>query len=584
MADESERTTYLTTITSGPSAACQNVFDTTALALADMEQANICYGRNYVRLDLTPGDFASAMARITGAATPTPIQPTAMHIGSVTPSNRLERARTRTSAELLRTPGFIALDARDQPRPTYRPAGDPEPTPDDEERPPPDRRLPVLKATTLGIRVVVGWVPLPPEGADAEPPPAVPAALYVVQRYRLASYARGFGLGDHLYSFTLFPEEEVEIEIKTWKSREQVDKTGSSIFDSQSEAAESTFEDTVQQENSNSLKRDKSFEAHVETSAEASWGFGSASVSAGATTASAEAAEEFAKNVSSATQKVANKANRERKVEVTQSSEVKTTEGEETRTRRKVRNINKCNTLNFNYFQLVRKYETRLELYDIKIRYSSGIPYFDEEANTWHYEAEEVALAQIDGLLPRVLTAPAIPRVKDAIFAMIGPGTNDDPGLDVLTAASTVNRMRLDVVPLAMMLAWEAAARAAANGGEPPPPRPSAKLPRVMSRDERVIATNAIYADAMLGKCPACDDFIRDSRVLEIEARQIENRERGLNVERARIRNSILENDPVPKRIVRFEGLPPESTVHVHLRDGEESPRTVVEVKPSGNT
>lgn len=579
MADESERTTPLTTITRAPSTACRNSFDTTALALTDMEQPNIAYGRNYVRLDLAVGDFTPLMAR--RAPAPAPVAATAaVRIGTPSASSNLEQVRKRSAAELLRGGGMLARDARDQSRPLMRQAeqgddgGDPGSEP---------AVVPVRRPLSLGLLDVVGWVKVPKDGAEAAPPPEVPPGLYLVQRYRLATYARGFGLGDHLYSFTLFPDEEVEIEIKTWKSREQVDKTGSSIFDGQSDSAEATFEDAVQQENSQTNKKDSSFEAHVEASGEASWGFGSASVSAGAKTATAESAEQFAKNVSSATQKVANKTNRERKVEVTQSSEVKTTEGEETRTKRKVRNINKCNTLNFNYFQLVRKYETRLELYDVKVRYSSGHPYFDEADHTWRYEAEEVPLAQVGGLLAHVLTPQAQATVRAALLAMLGPGRVDDPGLDVLTASSTADHLRLDTVPLAVQLAWEDAARAAANRGEPPPPKPTAKLPRVMSRDERVIATNAMYADAMLGKCPAGDDFILDSRVLEIEARQLENRERALGVERSRIQNAALAQDPVPRRVVALEGLPANAVVHLHVRDDDENKRTVVESKPPGN-
>ncbi len=579
MADESERTTTLTTITKAPSTACKNVFDTTTLALTDMEQANIAYGRNYIRLELGPDDFNTSIARVLPGAPPTSIERSAtVHIGPAAPTARLARARVQPTAELLRSGTIVPRDGRDQPRPLFRL---------DDDTPDPNRDhdrlkdlVPIVKPTTLGLPTVVGWVPVPPDGVESQPPPVVAPALYVVQRYRLATYARGFGLGDHLYSFTLFPDEEVEIEIKTWKSQEQVDKTGSSIFDGQSETAEATFEDAVQQENSQSSKKDEAFEAHVEASAEASWGWGNASVQAGAKTSTAESAEQFAKNVSSATQKVANKANRERKVEVTQSSEVKTTEGEETRTKRKVRNINKCNTLNFNYFQLVRKYETRLELYDIKLRFASGQPFLDEAASTWHYEAEEVPLAQADGLLTRILKAPVVATVKAKLFAMLGEGEPDDEGLDILTGQSTPNRMRLDTVPLATQLAWEDAAREAANSGQSPPPRPTAKLPRVMSRDERVISTNAIYADAMRGKCPACDDFIEDSRTLEIEARQLENRERELGLERVKLQNAILQNDPVPRRVIQFEGLPDGATVHVHLRDSDESARTSIESKP----
>ncbi len=568
MADESERSTTLATITKDASTACRNVFDTTTLALTDMEQANIAYGRNYIRLELASDDFITIIAREVPSGTTGVLERTAtVHLGPTTPSTRLARARVQRTAELLRGGAVIPRDSRDQPRPIYRRADDdvPDPAPDNARRPDLGDLIPVVKPTSLGLPTVVGWVETPPDGVESQPPPVVPPALYLVQRYRLATYARGFGLGDHLYSFTLFPDEEVEIEIKTWKSQEQIDKTGSSIFDGQSESAEATFEDAVQHETSNTSKRDEAFEAHVEASGEASWGFGSASMQAGAKTSTAESAEQFAKDVSSATQKVANKANRERKVEVTQSSEVKTTEGEETRTKRKIRNVNKCNTLNFNYFQLVRKYETRLELYDIKVRYASGQPFFDEATTAWHYEAEEVPLAQAPGLLERVLKAPALNRVKAGLFAMLGPGDADDPGLDILTQVSTADRMRLDIVSLRDQLAWEDAARAAVNNGQPPPVRPTAKLPMVMSRDERVIATNAIYADAMLGKCPACDDFIQDSRILEVEAQQLKNRKLEIETERARLEMLQFQADPVPRRVVRFEGIPDNATLHVRV-------------------
>jgi hypothetical protein len=564
MADESERSTPLATITRTATPTCRNVFDTTTLALTDMEQANIAYGRNYIRLELDTEDFVTLIARERSETATRPVE--RAHIGGATPTARLARARVQRTSELLRTGAVVPRDPRDQPRPLARLEDDaPDPRSDNPRLRHIDDLVAVVKPTSLGLPTIVGWVVTPPEGVESQPPPVVPPALYLVQRYRLATYVRGFGLGDHLYSFTLFPDEEVEIEIKTWKSQEQVDKTGSSIFDGQSESAEATFEDAVQHETSQTSKRDESFEAHVEASGEASWGFGSASMQAGAKTATAESAEQFAKDVSSATQKVANKANRERKVEVTQSSEVKTTEGEETRTKRKIRNLNKCNTLNFNYFQLVRKYETRLELYDVKLRFSSGKPFFDEPSAAWHYEAEEVPFAQAPVLLKRVLKQTAAETAANGLFNMLGMGSTDDPGLDILTDGSVPDRMRLDVVPLKVQLAWEEAARTAANSSLPIPPRPIAKLPMVMSRDERVIATNAIYADAMLGKCAACDDFIQDSRVLEVEAQQLKNRKLEIEAERARLELAHFQTEPTPKRIIRFEGVPDSATLHIKL-------------------
>ena len=84
-------------------------------------------------------------------------------------------------------------------------------------------------------------------------------------------------------------------------------------------------------------------------------------------------------------------------------------------------------------------------------------------------------------------------------------------------------------------------------------------------------------------KCPACDDFIQDSRVLEIESRQLENRERALGVERVRLENRAFENDPISRRIIQLEGLPEGATVHLHVRDVDESTKTSIGTKPSGN-
>ena len=579
MSDESERVIALSTLTSAPAAACRSSFDTSALALSDMEQANIAYGRFYVRLELAADAFlARESAGEPPAALPPPSQPlakrrTSRDLMAAMPGEQALGLDTLTAIPMdppggavNRAATFVPRDPNDVPLDVLLPV---KPAPPGERPAAQDsvQYVPDYRASTLGFPTLIGWQVAPPPDVPPEPPPVVAPALYLVQRHRLVTYARGFGLGPHVYSFTLLPDEQVEIEIKTWKSQEQIDKTGSSIFDGQSQSAESEFEQAVQRETSQSHKRDKESEAHVQASGEVSWGFGSASVEAGASRKTTDSTEQFAKDMSSATQKVANKANRERRVEMTQSSEVKTTEGEETRTKRVVKNINKCNTLNFHYFQLVRKYESRLELHDIRLRYASGRPVYDEQVRAWQYEAEEVPLSQIDRLLARSVTPGAAAEVRSAIFAMLGSGTDEDPGLNILTATSTPARMRLDTLSLIDQVAWEDAARQAARENLEAPARPRSRLPLLLSREERVIATNALYADAMMGVCSAADDFIRDSRVLEIEARHLENRERANRAARVQLENTAFQENPIPRRVVQFEGVPAGATIQLHEAD-----------------
>lgn len=572
---ESERKRALLMLEGKATGSCRNAFDTSALALADMEQASLAYGRRYVRLEIDPGAFLS---------TPAPGPPEAGRRVPVLGFDDTVEATGATSARRLSglalSRAFIPRDsagasARLAARRLREDQADPgagEPAP-----PPPTTPIvPVVRPTSFGIRDVVGWIPVPPGGFVAEPPPDVPPGIYLVERYRLASYARGFGLGDHLYSFTLFPEEEVEIEIKTWKSREQVDRTGSSIFDGQSDSSETDFAKAVEQENTTTSRKDRALEAHAEMSVEASWGVGSAEVSGGVAASSARSVEEFARNVSNASQKLANKATRERRVEITQSSEVKTIEGEETRTLRRIRNINKGYTLNYNYFQLLRKYETRLEIYDIKVRFSSGRPFWNEEEAAWRYEAEEVPLALAPILLRKVLASVAVDSVLATIVLLLGKGTVEAPGLDILKEPPEGSNLQLDTVPLAQLLAWEDAARSAVARGETPLPRPAARLPKVLSREERVIATNGVYVESMLGKCSANEDYIQDSRVLEIEMRQLEARKAALELERMKLEQAQFERDPVPRRVVRLEGLPEHAAVHLHVDDTRASSGTVV--------
>ncbi len=145
-----------------------------------------------------------------------------------------------------------------------------------------------------------------------------------------------------------------------------------------------------------------------------------------------------------AEQKRLAKATRERRVEITQSSEVKVTEGEEERTKRTIRNINKCHTLNYNYFQLLRKYETRLELYDVKLRYSSGVPFFSDEESAWRYDAQEVPISQAPSLVRDVVTEGMVDEVLAAIVETLGPGADGDNGLDILRSGATPERIALN--------------------------------------------------------------------------------------------------------------------------------------------
>ena len=122
-------------------------------------------------------------------------------------------------------------------------------------------------------------------------------------------------------------------------------------------------------EQSNKKNYDESFQYKVGVEAKASWGWGSASVSAQVSGGTNSAREEFAKNITNAVQKHVSKASAKREIQVNTSYEVKTQTGEETSIQREISNINVGATLNFVFRQMNQEFISILHLVDIRIGY-----------------------------------------------------------------------------------------------------------------------------------------------------------------------------------------------------------------------
>jgi hypothetical protein len=118
--------------------------------------------------------------------------------------------------------------------------------------------------------------------------------------------------------------------VKTYTKTATTAAEASSILDSLSEESATDFETSVQTEQSDQSEYAKSFEYNAEAEASASWGFGSVSLSGGVAGSTNSSREEFAKNVSAATEKQSAAASSKRDVQVNTSFEVSTEVGEET--------------------------------------------------------------------------------------------------------------------------------------------------------------------------------------------------------------------------------------------------------------
>jgi hypothetical protein len=231
-------------------------------------------------------------------------------------------------------------------------------------------------------------------------PIVVTPRLYLVETYRLSSFLGVYGAGKTIKTFSLFPGEKTRISVKTYAKRETDAKDASSILDSFTQESSDDFENSVQSEVSDKKNYDKSFEYHAEAEANASWGFGSAKVSGGVKGGTHSAREEFAKNVSNATQKHAAKASAKRDVQINTSYEVKEETGEETSIEREIQNINVSRTLNLVFRQMNQEFISILHLVDVRVAFFNG---FSESKR-------EVPLPELDSLIDEVIINDDVKR------------------------------------------------------------------------------------------------------------------------------------------------------------------------------
>lgn len=198
----------------------------------------------------------------------------------------------------------------------------------------------------------------------------------IVTEFSLEILHQKFGFGKHLYSESLFPGEEVTLEVSS-KSKKEVEVTTTSsekIFEEANEKTSSDFQEEVNKELNDSYNKNLTSSESVNLSA--SGGVFGISLSAGYNnqSSSSETINNAAKKVNNVTNKLAKELSDQRQVTFEKSTTEKSiySSEEENKSTRKFVNINKERTLTFNFFQITREYQSTLYLEDIELLYSTG--------------------------------------------------------------------------------------------------------------------------------------------------------------------------------------------------------------------
>jgi len=238
-------------------------------------------------------------------------------------------------------------------------------------------------------------------------PEEITPRIFIIEKYKLSSFLGNYGAGRTVKTFSLLPGEKTKITVKTFKKTLVDNKQTSSILDSYTQESADEFEDTLNKEQTNKQAQQEKLSWHVEAEVDASWGWGSAKVSGGASGENASQREDMAKQVANSVKKHAQKASSKRDVQVNTSYERKEETGEETSVEREIENINVSRTLNFVFRQMNQEFLTLLHLVDATIGYTSGLPgsYLED------------SISRLDGFFNNVLQNPTASNViKEGII------------------------------------------------------------------------------------------------------------------------------------------------------------------------
>jgi hypothetical protein len=173
-------------------------------------------------------------------------------------------------------------------------------------------------------------------------------SLVPTLRYRVRVCVLGFGLGRHLYSTTLVPGEEIELEIfRSTKTTDELSKE-TSIEETFSQELSSTIQDEWSDKQSSNFK--------IGGGVTASLDLGIFSIGGHVEPEYSTQEETFQKTFAEFVRK--SQAKTDRKFDVRMDIKTETVSSE--RSTRKLRNFNQCQPVTYNYFQLMRRMKLEL--------------------------------------------------------------------------------------------------------------------------------------------------------------------------------------------------------------------------------
>jgi hypothetical protein len=268
---------------------------------------------------------------------------------------------------------------------------------------------PSLEKDYMSIRIKQGYLPVPYRRFSGLldiryiPKPITPKpTLGIVLHFKVCSYLGDYGAGQTVKTFSLLPDERMDISIRHYLRNESVRKQSQHILDSFSTECADELQHTVDEENT-----------HISGSSDTSsvnsnWNLGgNLGINVGAFSLGVQGGggktkgssftstvQDQVRQLDSAITKHVAKADTKRQIDVnTESVDTSTAEEEET-IKRSLYNPNKSRVLNFVYRQLLQEFFTITYLDNVTFSYSNGYPEYNKTCS----------LSDLEKMLSEILT------------------------------------------------------------------------------------------------------------------------------------------------------------------------------------
>jgi hypothetical protein len=354
--------------------------------------------------------------------------------------------------------------------------------------------------------------------------------LLLIEEYRLSSFLGAYGAGRVVKTFSLLPGEKTKISVRTYTRQSTSRKEASSILDSFGTESGDDFEKSILEEQTSKENYESSFEYRVSAEASASWGWGSAKISAGISGGTNAAREDFAKNLVNATQKHTARASQKRDVQINTEYEVKTETGVEESIERELQNINVSRTLNFVFRQMNQEFITILHLVDVRIGYASY-----QDGKLFSYR--EVTLPALDSLLDEVIVATEKSNYKAAIETQLRNIFDHEGKLVSLVEQADLK----DAEGNSLGTYLRVTPKQVSKFTDPVTGTEVVVPGIIIAGDKIILRTEGVIAEALLGQGEALDDYsigLQDATVL---ARQLDNQRVESETKKSELAQSIIE-------------------------------------------